>query len=467
MGTDEVAGVFARILESRASRALLMLLASRPASAIERALEVAVGVRPPESLSERVTASLLTRVVSAGARSFGADPSEVLARMRDPYWRRALVSVLRGLAYFGLRKPFVPGAPFLVVWDVTYACNLRCRHCYANAGRPLPGELTTEEALEAVDKLADAGVVAIAWSGGEPLVRPDIYELSARARDRGMFVAVATNGTLLDEETADRLWESGVRFVQVSLDGASPETHDEFRGVPGAWERAVRGIRAAVRRGFFVNVSVTVTKRNLGEIPRLVDLAEELGAHWLMAFNFVPTGRGELMSDEDITPEEREELLRYFYSEMKRGRKIQLLSTAPQFARVAIQMSSEGELLFPTHFYDAELSGRLRSLAEFIGGCGAGRFYVAMTPDGWLKPCVFIPVRLANIRELEDFSEWWRTDPTLEALRDKDSLAEPCGSCRYRYVCGGCRARAYGYLGDLRAPDPGCVLASRLLEVTA
>jgi MoaA/NifB/PqqE/SkfB family radical SAM enzyme len=200
--------------------------------------------------------------------------------MRDSYWRRGLLSVIKGIATFGARRPFVPGDPFLVVWDVTYACNLRCRHCYANAGRQWPDELSTEEAKRVIDTFDKAGVVAIAWSGGEPMMRPDIYELSRYAYEKGIYVAMATNGTLINENTAQKLWDSGVRFLQVSLDGANPRTHDEFRGVDGAWERATNAIKIASKMGFFINVAMTATKDNWREIPSVIDLSEKLGARW-------------------------------------------------------------------------------------------------------------------------------------------------------------------------------------------
>ena len=471
-GLADAVGTFKWIVESPPSGALLRRLTEwcdrDGKSRLEVALEIIAGVRRREDACFRcrIAARLARMVIRTGAHAFGASVDEIRARMKDPHWRRALVSVIKGLEAFGVRRPFISGAPFLVVWDVTYACNLRCRHCYSSAGQKLPDELSTREAKEVIDILWRAGVVAIAWSGGEPLVRPDIYELSSYAHQKGIYVAMATNGTLLDERTVDKLWNSGVRFLQISLDGASPETHDGFRGVPGAWEKTVRGIRLAVKRGFFVNVATTVTRLNYREIPAIIDLVRELGAQWFMAYNLVPTGRGVFIEQFDLSPEEREELLRDLWRRLKSGENPKVLTTAPQFARVALQMErAEGcdrRLLLPTHFYDVELSGRLKSLADFIGGCGAGRFYIGLSPNGDIRPCVFFPKTLANILELgEGFEEWWRTDEFLWALRDKDSLQDPCGSCEFRYVCGGCRARAFGYLGDPRAPDPGCIIAAK------
>ena len=474
-GLTGAVGAFKWIVESPPTKALLRRLAAwcerEEKSRLEVALEIIAGVRRPEDacIRCRMTTGIARMVIKAGAHAFGASLEEIRERMRDPHWRRALLSVIRGLEVFGVRRPFVPGAPFLVVWDVTYACNLRCRHCYSSAGQRLPDELTTQEAKRVIDILWRAGVVSIAWSGGEPLVRPDIFELSSYAHQKGIYVAMATNGTLLDERTVEKLWGSGVRFLQISLDGATPETHDGFRGIPGAWEKTVKGIKLAVKKGFFVNVATTVTKINYREIPAIIDLVQELGAQWFMAYNLVPTGRGVFIEQFDLSPEEREELLATLWQKLKSGGEPKVLTTAPQFARIALQAEGAdgcaGRLVLPTHFYDAELSGRLESLADFIGGCGAGRFYIGLSPNGDIRPCVFFPKTLANILELDErFEEWWRSDEFLWALRDKDSLKEPCGTCEFRYVCGGCRARAYGYLGDPRAPDPGCVIVERFLQ---
>ncbi len=467
-------GTFQKIIENPISKRLLRYASGYckedGTSRLDAALKVYAGILRSEDICVqcRLISKPISAIIQRGAKSFGADPEEVRRRMKDPYWRRALASVVKGLAYFGVRRPFVPGAPFLVVWDVTYACNLRCKHCYANAGKPLPDELSTDEAKRVIDILDRAGIVAIAWSGGEPLVRPDIYELSKYASDKGIYVAMATNGTLIDEKTADKLKASGVRFLQISLDGLDPKTHDEFRGIKGAWKRTVEGIKIAVKKGFFVNVATTTTRYNLKEIPGLIDFCNSLGVQWFMMYNFVPTGRGIFIEEEDISPEEREELLRLLWRKLKykeKGIKVQVLSTAPQFARVALEEDKEGSLL-PTHFYNAELGSKLRGLADFIGGCGAGRFYFGIWPNGDIRPCVFFPLKIGNILEVgENFEEWWRNNPVLNDLRNKDKLQEPCGSCRFRYVCGGCRARAYGYFGDYMAPDPGCILAAKSIEL--
>lgn len=432
---------------------------------LEVALELYVGAREDAcnycKLAEKPLASVLKR----GAKAFGVTEEEMKRTFGSPYWRKGLASVVRGIADFGVRRPFVPGAPFQVVWDVTYACNLKCQHCYASAGRVAADELSTEEALGVVDKLAAMGIPILALSGGEPLVRKDIFQITRRAADRGMYVSIATNGTLISETKAKEMKAAGVEYLQISLDGADAETHDNFRGIGGSFERTVQGIKNAVAQDFFVNIATTVTKKNLDQIPAIIDFADRLGVDWFMAYNFVPTGRGKYILENDLSPEEREVLLTMMYDRLERT-NCDILTTAPQYARIALQRCGQaGPFIVPTHFSNTEVQGGLYNLTEFIGGCGAGRFYMAIRANGNVEPCVFFPLTVGNVRT-DDIGDIWKKNKVFWELRDKDALQENCGSCDYRYHCGGCRARAYGYFGDYSAPDPGCIRnAARYEEV--
>jgi radical SAM protein with 4Fe4S-binding SPASM domain len=405
-------------------------------------------------------APIVSRLISRSGRALGASEEAMKERFKDPYWRRGLVSVIKGIAKYGVKRPFTPGAPFLIVWDITARCNLRCKHCYSTAGAPLPKELSTEEAMKVIDDLADLGVAAIAFSGGEPLLRPDFFELVKAVRDAGIFPALATNATLITKEVARRLKELGIGFVQISLDGAYAATHDEFRGVKGAFEGALRGLKNSVDEGLFVEVSCTLTRLNAGELDAILDLCKKLHANWFMMYNFVPTGRGRFIVENDLSPLEREEVLRKLWHRLKEDPELPVLSTAPYFARVALAMEGLDEAstaVVPTHFYNMTLPGRLKSLSEFVGGCGAGRCYAAIEPEGDIQPCVFFPLKVGNVREAK-FSEVWDASPVFWDLRDRERLKGGCGSCRYKYVCGGCRARAYGYFKDYLASDPGCII---------
>ena len=460
--TTQVVQALKSYIDNRFTRSILRRFASKckrdGKSRLEVALELYSGVRDEACFfCKHVAHPLVSRVISRSGEAFGASEQAMKEKFKDPYWRRGLVSVIKGIVKYGVRRPFTPGAPFLIVWDITARCNLRCKHCYSTAGKPLPNELSTEEALKVVEDLADMGVAAIAFSGGEPLLRPDFFEIVKATRDSGIFPALATNATLITKEMARKLKEAGVGFVQISLDGANAATHDSFRGVEGAFEKTLAGIRNSVDEGLFVEVSCTITRFNLNELDQILDLCEKLRVNWFMMFNFVPTGRGRFIMENDLSPLEREEVLRKLWSRLRNPSELTVLSTAPQFARVALQTETlEDVEVVPTHFYNMSLPGRLKGLSEFVGGCGAGRVYASIEPEGQIQPCVFFPLTVGNVRE-EPFSEVWDTNQVFWDLRDREKLKGSCGSCKYKYVCGGCRARAYGYFGDYLAPDPGCI----------
>jgi radical SAM protein with 4Fe4S-binding SPASM domain len=175
-------------------------------------------------------------------------------------------------------------------------------------------------------------------------------------------------------------------------------------------------------------------------------------------YNFIPTGRGKFISNNDLTSNQREKLLNLLYSKLKdKTCNVNVLSTAPQFTRVALQneMNNQNKII-PTHFYNPELSDKLVNLAEFIGGCGCGRFYCAIRPNGNIDPCVFFPLTIGNILK-DDFESLWRNNKTLIELRNRDHLKDACMNCQFNYYCGGCRARAYAYKGDYLAGDIGCI----------
>ena len=441
------------------------------ASRIEIALELISGIRENACWSCRIATKFVKGILSIGSKSFGTDLKTITEGLKDSIFRRALSSVVTGLAYFGVQKPFVPGAPFQVVWNVTRSCNLHCKHCYENAGRRGADELTTEEALSCIDNLAKAGVVFLAFSGGEPTLRPDILTLIERATSLGMYVALATNGiTFANRDVLKKFKKAGAKFVQISLDGSTPEQHDKFRGLHGAFEATLKGIRNCVEEELFVEVAMTVTTDNLDQVIETNNIAQRLGANWFMIYNFVPTGRGRDIINLDLNPYERENLLKDIYKRIVTHEpdEIEILTTAPQLGRMSNNPPSDitsqpclhESKTLPTHFFNARLPSEMQSLSDFIGGCGAGRFYVAIEPNGDIYPCVFFPheprVLIGNILK-DDFQKLWINSDLLAELRNKDLLSGVCGTCENRYVCGGCRARAMGYFDDYLAPDPGCL----------
>jgi radical SAM protein with 4Fe4S-binding SPASM domain len=395
-------------------------------------------------------------------KALGIKREKVEKLLADPYARRAVLDIARSFEHFGIKKPLSIYAPFLVVWDFTHKCNLKCTHCYSDSGGIREEELTTSEAKAVVDQLADAGVTALAFSGGEPLTRSDFFEVARHAADRGMYISLATNGTLLTKENVRKLKEAKVNYVDISIDGATAKTHDEFRGVPGAFDKAMAGLNNCVEADLCVCIATTATKKNLDEMPAIIDLAEQIGAERFTNFNFIPTGRGKEHFDQDLSAEERERLLHYLLARMSKGCKTTILTTTPQLARVGIQCQGEdgtGEVTMSmAHMQTVKVTKKAVPLADFIGGCGAGRLYCSLSPSGDVHPCVFFPVTVGNLKK-ENFTDVWLNAPMFKTLRDRKNLKGACAACKYKFICGGCRARASAYHDDYLASDPGCVLA--------
>jgi radical SAM protein with 4Fe4S-binding SPASM domain len=377
----------------------------------------------------------------------------------DVYVKRAINSLVSGFAEFGFSRPLQIHAPFLVVWNFTYKCNLKCKHCYSEAGNIPTMELSTEEAIKIVDQLADFGVTSLAFSGGEPLMRKDFFEIASHAVKAGLYVSLATNGTLLNKENTKKLKEIGLHYVEVSLDGANSKTHDFFRGQNGAFNQTINGLNNCLEENICICIAVTGTKNNLKEIPAMLEMAENMGIDRFTLFNFVPVGRGKNIVEADPSPQEREQLLGFLNKKLSEGLKIAILSTTPQLARVALRAHSptQEDIIIPlAHMQATKISKRAKALADFIGGCGAGRFYCAISPEGNVQPCVFLPLVIGNLKT-EKLEDIWFNSPVFKALRDRGNLKGRCGRCEFKFICGGCRARAFAYFNDYLMSDPGCI----------
>jgi radical SAM protein with 4Fe4S-binding SPASM domain len=458
---DMVASMVNTWLGNPVSRLMLRWVSKRGenGSRLDNALKRYAGYDVGYGFSDRIAYRVVKTALDKGTESFGLPKNEIKESLKEPIVRRGLANILEGIGKYGVMKPQLCAAPFLVVWGFTKQCNLRCKHCYENAElKPAEDELTTDETKAVIDQFADIGVVAIAFSGGEPLIRKDFFEIVKYASDRDFYISVASNGTLITPEVAKRLRDVGVNYIEVSLDGFEKE-HDRFRRVPGAWKRTCQGIKNCVNAGLDTCVATTVTHHNLKNIPKFIDFVEnKLKANRVIFFNYVPTRRGKDIAKDDLTPQEREELLKFMYGKMlDKGCRLDVFSTAPQYSRIAKEFASGPEVA--THFTNKQatemLQGRTKALTEFIGGCGAGRLYCGLEPNGDIQPCVFIPIKIGNIRE-QPLKEVWGNSPVLKKIRDRDKI-KGCGECEHRYICGGCRARAYGYFGDVAGPDPGCI----------
>lgn len=333
------------------------------------------------------------------------------------------------------------GWPRLIFWELTEGCNLACIHCRAGAQpERAPDELTTEEALRLVDEIAGMASPILVLTGGEPLYRPDLIEIAARASARNLRVAVATNGTLVDEAMARRLREAGVSRCSISMDGATPEVHDAFRGIPGAWKGALEGTAALQAAGIQVQFNVTVGRHNREQLPDIFALALAKGVAALHPFLLVPVGCGVQLQDWDmLSPVETEEVL-WWLSSVSVNAPFEVKPTcAPQYYRVLRQQPA----------------GARPSLHGLTRGCLAGTGVCFISRHGVVQPCGYLPLEAGNVRK-QRFAEIWNHSPLFTVLRDPEALQGKCGVCEFKRVCGGCRARAYGqdaaYLGE----EPSC-----------
>ena len=395
--------------------------------------------------------------VELGRLSFHVQRSKMQDYFSQQVTRRGLSNIVKSIAEYGISKPLKLQAPFLVVWNYTDACNLHCKHCYQGAGKMSKDELSLNERLNIVDQLADNDVVAIAFSGGEALLRDDFWEVARYASNKGLYLSLATNGTLLTKDVVRRLTDVGVEYFEISLDSVDPLKHDAFRGVNGAWERTVAGIQNVVaQEGAYSCIANTITNENYRELDALVAFSRKLGVNRTLIFNFIPVGRGSDIIDVDLPPDAREHVLQQMYGYLSgQDESFEILTTAPQFSRVCM-MNSQNGIISLAHFGAAGFSDKVGLLAEYIGGCGAGRMYCAIQPNGIVTPCVFMPIPVGDLRS-QLFVDIWKNAEVMQSLRERHDLKEHCGSCDYKNVCGGCRARAYAYFKDIKAPDIGCI----------
>lgn len=358
----------------------------------------------------------------------------------------------------------------LVAWEATGACNLCCVHCRAAAKTvPDPGELETAEVLALVHDLAalaraaaGSGPLIFIISGGEPLMRPDIYEIARESSASGLHTVLATNGTLLDAAVVRQLKQAGVRRLSVSLDGPGPASHDEFRGIPGAFERAVRGLAQARCQGLPYQINTTVTRRNANHLPEMVARVAELGAVTWDVFMLVPTGRG--VAETGLSGPEYERVLGWL-AEASEGAPVEIKVTCgPHYSRIWRQRAARHvdppawrPAGHPSGHPAGPSAGRP---ARPPNGCMAGEGFVFVSRTGEVFPCGFLPVGVGNIRE-RPLGEIYTSSAVLAALRDPARLGGKCGRCEFGGVCRGCRARAFSLAKDYLAEEPLCLWKPR------
>ncbi len=319
----------------------------------------------------------------------------------------------------------------IVSWNTTNACNMYCAHCYRDAGCPVDEELSTAEAFTLLDQIAAAGFKIMIFSGGEPLMRPDIFDLVRHAAELKLIPVFGTNGTLIDRSTAQRLLDAGARGMGISLDSLDRKKHDEFRSFEGAWDGAVRGMKNCREVGLPFQIHTTVMDWNQHELESITDFAVEIGARAHHLFFLVPTGRAVSIEEEALRTREYEEVLRRVMIKQQ-SVPIELKPTcAPQFLRIASELGMK---------------------TRFRRGCLAGLSYCIISPRGKVQPCAYLNMELGDVRETP-FDVIWKSNKILARLRTLD-YGGKCGVCRYKNSCGGCRARAACYHdGDFMAED--------------
>ncbi len=385
--------------------------------------------------------------------------------------------------------------PRLIFWEVTKGCNLRCIHCRASATElSSPSDLPTDRALDIITQIAAYASPILVLSGGEPLYRRDIFQLARFATDKGLRVALATNGTMVTKQLARRIVDAGVRRVSISLDGADALTHDTFRGIPGAFDAAVYGLRNLKQLGMSVQINMTIARHNARQLPDVLELARGLGADALHTFLLVPVGCGVAIAAEQmVPPEEYEAMLNWFYDRSLEG-GIELKATcAPHYFRVARQrraadrraaMTVEKSAIGPTDMMmpgstgvvihpegarpqavaknaeHAGMGGHPDGMHAMTKGCLAGTGVCFISHEGEVFPCGYLPAVAGDLRK-QKFAEIWEHSEVFNELRDTDNLKGKCGCCEFRNICMGCRARAYAATGDYLDEEPFCIYQPR------
>jgi len=371
----------------------------------------------------------------------------------------------------------------LVFWETTKACNLTCRHCRAVPQRAIgPMELNTKRAFDLIDDIATVARPVMVLSGGEPLFRPDLFDIGAYGVETGFRMALATNGTLVTDRVAAKIADAGFSRVAVSLDGAEPATHDRFRGLPGSHALALRGLRNLRAEGVSVQINSTIAKHNVAELPALLDLALGIEADALHLFMLVPVGCGLEIAPAEMLPADEYERVLHWFDDQSKSCPIDLKATcAPHYYRIRAQRIEEersrGDMtstfiapgtkakaapVFTTHA--AAVHGHPgghphgaggQALSAMTRGCLAGTSVCFISNEGAVYPCGYLPVSAGDTR-VQSFAHIWNDSPVFLELRDPDALGGKCGECRYQALCGGCRARAYAATGSFLAEEPFC-----------
>ena len=348
--------------------------------------------------------------------------------------------------------------PHLIAWEVTRSCNLNCKHCRADAhNMKYEGEFTTEECFKLIDNISSFSKPIIILTGGEPMMRNDIFDITEYGTKKGLKMVMAPCGMLVTKENAKKMLNAGIKRISLSLDGATKESHDSFRRVDGAFDMVLKAAENAKKAGLEFQVNTTITKHNYKEIDKIFELAIKLGAVSFHPFLLVSTGRAKDMKDEEISPNEYEKILRWIYENREKSNLKLKPTCAPHYYRIFHQKEKEkGE----------KVSVETHGLDAMTKGCMGGQSFAFISYTGKVQICGFLDVECGDVRkENYNFKKIWETSPVFLDMRDIDKYHGRCGYCEYRKVCGGCRARAYAVTGDYLAEEPYCIYEPKIKNI--
>ncbi len=328
------------------------------------------------------------------------------------------------------------GAPTLrmVAWELTRNCNLNCIHCRARAScGPFEGELTTAECRNVLDSIASFSAPTIILTGGEPLLREDIFEIIEYGRQKSLRMVIAVNGTLVDEPVAERLRDAGIMRVSMSLDGNDAESHDNFRGVSGSFESVLRASKILNKVGLPFQINTTVTRLNVDHLGEIYGLVKSLGAVAWHVFLLVPVGRGEGLKGEELNARMYEDVLEWLYSVETKNELEMKVTCAPHYYRIVKEQGDTPK----------------------SAGCLAGKSFLFISHKGIAQPCGYLEMASGDVRK-EGVQKVWEGSAVFNAIRDLRGYKGKCGACKYLKICGGCRARALELKGDVLQEEPYC-----------
>ncbi len=343
-------------------------------------------------------------------------------------------------------------SPFLVIWEITRACDLACRHCRASAQpHRHPLELTTQEGFRLLDEIRQFGRPLFVLSGGDPLKRDDLFDLIAYAKFIGLRVGLSPSGTpLLTRENLKKAHEAGLRSVSISIDGPDAASHDSFRKVPGSFRWCLDGANWTRELGMDLQINTTITRHNWNRLDELAVLMAQLKISRWSLFFLVPTGRGQI--EDEIPAEAYEQVLQKLYTFSKTYPFRIKTTEAPHYRRVVLQRLAQERRIPAKKLIEETTSGNGR----FLPGINDGKGFVFISHIGEIYPSGFLPVSGGNVRAAS-LVDVYRNSPLFRALRDPNRLKGKCGRCEFRAICGGSRSRAFALTGDFLESDPYCL----------